>query len=331
MSLSYHQPVFSNSLPTAAQGNLKGVNLAGAGFGTKNLPGRYGYDYIYPKATEMDYFIDKGMTVFRIAFRWERIQHALGEPLNPTELQRLSKAVSYATEQGIWVILDIHNYARYHGNVIGGVSVSFGDFANLWVQLARHFQDNPAVIIGLMNEPHGMPTEQWRDAANIAIAEIRKSGSNHLILVPGNGYSGGHAWYSSWYGTPNAKVMQSIVDPGNNMAFEIHQYFNSDSSGTSFECVSEEIGVKRLTKVTQWMREHGQHAFLGEFGVADNPTCMANLTNTLQFLNDNTDVWIGWSWWAAGPWWGDYPFSITPKNGIDKPQMPTLEKYLDKR
>ena len=30
------------------------------------------------------------------------------------------------------------------------------------------------------------------------------------------------------------------------------------------------------------------------------------------------------TYWAGGPWWGDYMFSIEPQNGIDKPQMAIL-------
>jgi endoglucanase len=313
--------------PVNKNGPYYGVNLAGPGFGNNKLPGRYGYNYIYPKTSEMDYFIEKGMNVFRLTFRWERIQHSLKSDLDQAELQRLTAAVDYATTKGTSVILDIHNYARYHGQVVGGDSVSFDDLADVWRKLASHFKHNPAVIIGLMNEPHGMPTEQWRDAANVAIAAIRDAGSEHLILVPGNGYSGGHSWYSDWYGTPNATVMATIVDPADNIAFEIHQYFDSNSSGTSFDCVDTEVGSRRLAKVTQWMRDHGQRAFLGEFGAADNPTCMAALDNTLAYIDANQDVWLGWTWWAAGAWWGSYPFSISPKSGQDKPQMAVLEQY----
>ncbi|HIB99683.1 TPA: glycoside hydrolase family 5 protein, partial [Candidatus Poribacteria bacterium] len=45
-------------------------------------------------------------------------------------------------------------------------------------------------------------------------------------------------------------------------------------------------------------------------------------------IDDNTDVWLGWTYWAAGPWWGDYMFSIEPKIGEDRPQMVILEKHI---
>ena len=41
------------------------------------------------------------------------------------------------------------------------------------------------------------------------------------------------------------------------------------------------------------------------------------------------DVWLGWAWWAAGPWWSDYMFTLEPKpDGTDRPQMAWLAPHL---
>ena len=68
---------------------------------------------------------------------------------------------------------------------------------------------------------------------------------------------------------------------------------------------------------------------MGEFGAADNTTCLNALDNMLQNIGDNSDVWVGWTYWAAGRWWGDYMFSVHPSNDhtTDKPQLPTLKKH----
>ena len=79
-----------------------------------------------------------------------------------------------------------------------------------------------------MNEPNEMPTELWRDDANAAISAIRATSATNLILVPGNAWTGAHSWNDNWYGTPNAIVMQTIVDPGNNYVIEVHQYLISN-------------------------------------------------------------------------------------------------------
>ena len=41
-------------------------------------------------------------------------------------------------------------------------------------------------------------------------------------------------------------------------------------------------------------------------------------------MSKNSDVWLGWSYWAGGPWVGNYMFSVEPANNVDKPQMQVL-------
>jgi endoglucanase len=306
---------------------LGGVNLSCAEFGEGNLPGEYGKEYTYPTDAELDYFTAKGMKVFRLPFRWERLQQAQMAELDGAELARIDNFVAYATSKGAFTILDPHNYARYHGGLIGqGVPATA--FADFWSKLADHYRTNDLVIFGLMNEPHDMQTELWLQDANAAIASIRATGASNLILVPGNAWTGAHSWSSSWYGTANAQVMLGVQDPGNHYAFEVHQYLDGDSSGTNATCVSATIGSERLAGFTDWLRANDRKGFLGEFAGARNDTCYAAVDDMLSHLGSNADVWLGWAWWAAGPWWGDYMFSLEPVNGTDRPQMVVLEKHL---
>jgi endoglucanase len=67
---------------------------------------------------------------------------------------------------------------------------------------------------------------------------------------------------------------------------------------------------------------------LGEVAGADNPTCQAAIDQMLAYLSANRDVWVGWTWWAAGPWWGSYMFSLEPQGGQDAAQMSWLVPYL---
>jgi endoglucanase len=304
----------------------KGVNLAGAEFGAP-LPGTYGTDYIYPTADEVNYFMGKGMTVFRLPFRWERLQQAQLAEFNTQEQARMDAFVNYATGRDAYVLLDPHNYARYYGNVIGTDAVPVGAFADFWSKLANHYRSNSRVIFGLMNEPNDMTTELWVSDANAAIQAIRLTGATNLILVPGNAWSGAHSWLDNWYGTPNAVAMLGITDPGDNYAYEVHQYLDSDSSGTN-DCVSATIGSERMAKFSSWLRQNRKRAFLGEFGVSSSATCLAALDNLLNHLEQNSDLYLGWTYWAAGPWWGDYFMSIEPVDGVDRPQMGPLSMHL---
>jgi endoglucanase len=124
--------------------------------------------------------------------------------------------------------------------------------------------------------------------------------------------------------------MLGINDPVNNYAFEVHQYLDSNSSGTSSQCV-EGAGSSRLAAFSNWARANNRKGFLGEFGVANNETCLAELNGLLQHMQANGDVWIGWTYWAGGPWWGAYPFSVEPESlqdPVDRPQMQILIEYL---
>ena len=77
---------------------------------------------------------------------------------------------------------------------------------------------------------------------------------------------------------------------------------------------------------TAWARQHNAERFLGEFGFAATPAAMTEGNALVQFMADNKDVWRGWTYWAAGPWWGNYMFSVEPTSTGDAPQMSVLTK-----
>jgi len=314
--------------------SLRGVSLAGAEFGADAIPGTFGSNYTYPTHDEVDYFVGKGMTILRIPFLWERLQPALGGDLDATELGRLDDIVNYAVGAGTNVLIDPHNYAAYDGTVIGYGNVTAAAFADFWGKLADHFKALPQVYFGLMNEPHSadpqkLKTEDWVAAANGAIQAIRATGATNTITVSGNGYDTASGWNDTWYGSSNGYQLLSILDPLDKVVFEAHQYMDSDGSGTSEVCMSDTIGSTRLSAFTRWLRVNKKRGFLGEFGAASNPTCLAAVDDMLTFVDSYSDVYLGWTWWAAGPWWGTYFSSVEPgTGGTDKPQMPVLVKHL---
>jgi endoglucanase len=310
--------------------SLTGVNIAGADFGEDRLPGIFGQDYFYPKLPSIDYFATKGMNIIRLPVLWERLQHQLGENLDEKEMQRIDTVVNYATSKGVKIIIDVHNYAKFYGAVIGTEKLPPTALGELWRQIAARYKNYDLVVFGLMNEPVDLRTEIWLEAANDSIAKIRQTGANNLILVPGNGWSSARDWTSARYGTPNSQVMLNVVDPSENFAFDVHQYFDRGFTGTHADCQSVEIGVKSLTPFTEWAREHRKRGFLGEFGAGANPICLNALDRVLKFMAANNDVWLGWTYWAAGSMWPkDYYTNVEPLEGKDRPQMSILERYIN--
>ena len=128
--------------------------------------------------------------------------------------------------------------------------------------------------------------------------------------------------------TPNGEAMLGVTDPANNYAFEVHQYLDKDFSGTNPECRNEQIGAAMLQKFTEWLKTNRKRGFLGEFGGGSDPVCLAALDGMLTHMAQNSDVWLGWTYWAAGFWPPSYFTSVQPVDGVDRAQMSVLLKHV---
>ncbi len=311
--------------PAAAASPLcyRGVNLSGAEYGARG--GKLGTDYIYPSTKTIGYFASQGMNAIRLPFRWERIQPALNGPLDKGELKHLHQAVRDIRKSGMTAILDPHNFAQYDKKSIGTGDVSPEAFADLWARLAAEFSGDEGVVFGLMNEPFDMTAPDWLTAANMAIAAIRKKGATNLVLVPGTLWSGAHSWTKPLKGGSNGKVMAGVRDPGNNFAFELHQYQDADYSGTKGECSRAADARQAIADVSTWLRKHKARGFLGEFGGTKDEGCLAGLKGMVEQVSADSDVWIGWAYWAAGEWWPEAEaLNIQPRGKGTPPQLQAL-------
>lgn len=308
----------------ASAGCLRGVNLAGAEFG--DAAGVYGKNYIYPSDATISYFAQKGFNAVRLPFRWEHLQPDLNKAFDRAEHTRLTDTVARLKGAGLTVILDVHNYARYRDQLIGSEAVPNSAFADLWKRLASEYRNDPAVQFGLMNEPYDVAASQWLSAANAAISAIRQAGAGNLILVPGTNWTGAHSWLSDDPEQANGTVMLGVEDSANNYAYEVHQYLDSNFSGTHKTCSRADDALTALKDVTGWLKKNGKRGFLGEFGGAPNKVCTDGITAMVDFIDKNPDSWTGWTYWAGGDWWPENEeMNIQPTKAGDRPQLKALE------
>ncbi len=319
------------SLAAASEpGSLRGINLAGADFGA--IPGRHGREYLYPTRANLDYYRALGFGLVRLPFKWERLQPVMGEAFAREENALLHDVVGYATARGMHVALDPHNYAKRRlpsdgwskEHRIGSPEVPAAAFEDFWARLAQAFAGDPRVIFGLMNEPVGPAPGDWLAVVNGTIEAIRRTGARNLVLVPGVNWTGAHSWHASG----NA-LLAGVRDPADAFAFDVHQYFDADSSGTKPEAVSGSIGSERIQGFQAWARRHGFKALMGEFNGGRNPTSARALHDFLTELEANRDVWIGWAAWAGGPRWPDADmFNLEPwADGRLREQTAILAAY----
>ena len=298
----------------SAELTYPGVNLSGGEFGDLGRP--LGQGYIYPPDQAFAYYASRGLRLVRLPFRIERLQPEPFGALAERDLAELRRCAASARRHGLLLVLDPHNYGKRDDR-----PMEAADLADFWKRLATPFRDAPGIAYGLMNEPVAYKPAEWRPIVDRVVATIRDLGSDQLIMVPGAGWTGAHSWVSEG----NAAAFEGFED--RNFMFEVHQYLDANSSGTDLQTYVPGAGEDRLRAFTDWARARACRAFLGEVGFA-LPAGRTEAGAMLAYLKANADVWRAYAYWAGGPWWGDYAFSIEPDKAGDKPQMALLREYL---
>ncbi|KAF2651965.1 glycoside hydrolase family 5 protein [Lophiostoma macrostomum CBS 122681] len=299
-----------------------GVNESGPEFGNKNLPGTLGKDYTWPTLSTIDQFISKGFNTFRINIMMERIvPNQLTGSLDSAYFKDLDNTVKYITGKGAYALVLPHNYGRYYDKIVTDTA----GYQKFWQTLATPYKDNEKVIFDTNNEYHDMDQSLVVQLNQAAINGIRAAGAtSQWIHVEGNDWTG--AW--TWTTGKNGATMGALTDPQNKIVYQMHQYLDTDGSGTHAECVSSTIGKERITAATQWLKDNKKVGFIGEFAGGSNAQCQTAIKGMLDYMAQNSDVWQGALWWAAGPWWADYMYSIEPTSGASwNGYMSILQQY----
>lgn len=306
---------------TGAGIDLVGINMSGANFAPHVTPGKVGTNYFYPEKKYFKYYAEKNIRLIRFPFIWERVQHDLHKGLNFDQMRMLKRTLDYAAQHNQKIILDMHNYGRYKGKLIGSPEVPYKAYAQVWRKLAEEFKGHPALWgYDIMNEPHSTDG-LWPGAAQAAVDAIREVDMDTLIFVEGDRWASTYHWRYV-----NEDFL--IEDPADKIIYEGHLYLDKDFSGryATDETVDPMLGIERVRPFVEWLQENNLKGFLGEYGVPSNSESMLiAMDNLLGYLNDNC---MPSAYWAGGPGWGDYPLALEPINGEDRPQMNILQKHI---
>lgn len=331
--LVFCTPLFSFTGNLKEQGEPFGVNLAGAEFFHKKMKGVgiFGKDYHYPTIEELDYWKSKGMTLIRLPFKWERIQHQLYGKLNRKEINYVKYLLKEAQKRNMKILLDMHNYGRRKDNGksrIIGDSITIDHFAYAWKLIAKELKGNKGLYgYGLMNEPHNMlDSVPWFTIAQKTINEIRRVDSKTAIVVGGNFWSSAMQWQKV------SDNLKDLIDPSHNLIFEAHCYFDKDGSGVYRYSYDEEkaypnIGIDRVRPFVEWLKKNKLRGFMGEYGIPGNDErWLECLENFLSYINKEN---INGTYWAAGAQWNNYILSIHPDENYrkDKVQLGIVSKF----
>lgn len=316
--------------------HFTGVNSAGLEFGINRsqpstIPGLLNTNYFAAKEASLISMIDSGVNTVRLCFSWERLISDLSnQQLNRGYLGLIEESVNTVTARNATILLDMHNYARYFfknttltQHVLGDGTLKQEHFVNSWKLISAHFESNNNVAFGLMNEPYNLPDNgaTYVNGVIEIIREIRKN-SQQYVFVCGTDWSGAHSWMYN-----NAEMMMPLVaEKFTNVVFDMHQYLDSDYSGTNVQCASARPDLY-FAAATSWLITNKQVAILGEIGVVS--ACIPKLNIVLDYLN-TTSPWVGFTYWAAGPKWDNsYPmFYVESEQGVGGKTFEALQSYF---
>ena len=141
-------------------------------------------------------------------------------------------AVKAASTRGAYLIIDLHRYRAPSDEMLV-----------VWKDVAALYKDNPAVLFGVLNEPHDITWEQWRNGGDITdkkkntdalaenkeittsfhsqgiqglVAAIRGTGAKNVIVA------GGLDWAYDLSGILNGFALDDLG--GNGIVYDAHVY-----------------------------------------------------------------------------------------------------------
>ncbi|KAH8676452.1 glycoside hydrolase superfamily, partial [Tricladium varicosporioides] len=266
-------------------------------------------------AGQMQHFVkDDQMNIFRLPVSWQYlVNNKLGGTLDSTNFGKYDQLMQACLATGAYCAIDLHNFARFNGKIIGQDSGGPTDaqFADIWSQLATKYKSSTKVIFGLMNEPHDVDITAWANSCQAAVTAIRNVGaSSQMILLPGNNFASAGFFVSSGSGAALIKVTNPDGST-TGLILDLHKYLDVDNSGNHAECTTDNI-ADAFAIVAQFLRENGRQGLVSETGAGSTSSCMTDFCAQNIFLNQNSDVFLGYIAWAAGSFATSYTLSLTP-------------------
>ncbi|KIY69904.1 glycoside hydrolase family 5 protein [Cylindrobasidium torrendii FP15055 ss-10] len=315
----------SASSPSSTAAALKyvGVNIAGFDFGCAT-DGTCVIADVYPPLSSQGgndgegqmkhFFNDDGFNTFRLPVGWQFLTNGVvGGTLNDANFQKYDQLVQACLRTGATCIIDIHNYARWNGGVIGQGGPTNEQFAALWTSLAGKYKSQSKVWFGVVNEPHDVADiTAWGVTVQAVVTAIRNAGATtQNILLPGNNWASAAAFVSSG----SAAALKGITNPdGTNtgLIFDVHKYLDSDNSGTHTECTTNNIS-EAWEPLSAWLRANGNRQIIvTETGGGNTASCVKYMCEQIKYQAKNSDVILGYVGWSAGNFANTYELSEVP-------------------
>ncbi len=245
--------------------------------------------------------------------------------LSESWLATLDRAVRGATEAGLMIILDLHEFNAMAEDPAGKKPM----FLAFWRQIAPRYKDTPSsVLFEILNEPAMKFTAPlWNDTFPEALAIIRETNPDRTVVI-------GPANWNSLFSLGSLR----LPPDDRNIIVTVHYYnpFRFTHQGADWTPEFKDIsGVpwlgtdadraairKDFESAQKWAEAENRPLLLGEFGAYDKAEMASRARYTAAIAR--TAESLGWSW---AYWQFDSDFILYD---IDKEQWiaPILEALI---
>ncbi len=216
----------------------------------------------YITRADIDFIASQGANTIRVPFHYKLFtdEDYMGLTGEQDGFIRLDSVVDWCADNGIYVILDMHDCPG--GQTGDNIDDSYGypglfesgashrRFCEIWTSIAAHYRNEPAILgYELMNEPiaHYFENKEELNAMleplqKEAVAAIRAVDPNHIILL------GGAQWNSNF-----EPLTDSTYD--DNIMFTCHRY----GGPAIAEAIGSFIAFRDSTGLPMYMGEIGHN------------------------------------------------------------------------
>ena len=230
---------------------------------------------------------------------------------------RIDTMITLAANRGAYIVIDLHRYRAPKQ-----------EHADFWKEIAARYQNHPAVLFDLFNEPHGISWEVWRDGGFVGTKEkadesaflseeekkknqgfesvgmqqlvdgVRSTGAKNVVIA------GGLAWCNDLSGVVNGYALEDRA--GNGVMYSWHTY--------NWHTGWAEKVLPAAAKYPIFLGEVGADEKKMDFIPAEAQETPATwVPDMLGFIQEHRINWTGWCFHPAA----------TPRMLLDWDYTPT--------
>lgn len=225
----------------------------------------------YVTREDINYLKKTGTNTIRLPFHYKLFTNEdyMGLTANQDGFQRIDSLVSWCKDAGIYIILDMHDAPG--GQTGDNIDDSYGYpwlfeseesqklFLDIWARIAERYKDEPIVLgYDLLNEPIAPYFGDDMSKLNAsleplykkAVAVIRQTDKNHIIMLGGAQWDGNFNVFSDW------KFDEKIM-------YTCHRY----GGGTDADAIRKIIDFRNKTNLPMYMGEigHNKNEWIASF------------------------------------------------------------------